>query len=166
MAFMNTLVTRGRGEIVVTQTGGSTAMGRISKELAMAGDSPSPLQVQLDVLGKRLGGIALALVGLLGFLEYLRSVDLAHALLDAIALAVAAVPEGLPAVVTVTLALGMHRMAQQRAIIKRLDQRRNARLNNRNLLRQNRHADAQSDDCACPFFSRPAFCGIGGRLWQ
>ena len=120
MAFMNTLVTRGRGEVVVTQTAASTAMGRISKELAAASDSPSPLQVQLDVLGKRLGGIALALVGLLGFLEYLRSVDLAHALLDAIALAVAAVPEGLPAVVTVTLALGMHRMAQQRAIVKRL----------------------------------------------
>jgi|RhiMetdeSRZDD1v2_1073273.scaffolds.fasta_scaffold14287_4 Ca2+-transporting ATPase len=120
MAFMNTLVTRGRGEIVVTHTAAATAMGRISKELAAASDSPSPLQVQLDVLGKRLGGIALALVGVLGFLEYLRSVDLAHALLDAIALAVAAVPEGLPAVVTVTLALGMHRMAQQRAIVKRL----------------------------------------------
>ena len=120
MAFMNTLMTRGRGEIVVTQTAASTAMGRISKELAATGDSDSPLQVQLHVLGKRLGGIALTLVGLLGFLEYLRSFDLAHALLDAIALAVAAVPEGLPAVVTVTLALGMHRMAQQRAIVKRL----------------------------------------------
>jgi Ca2+-transporting ATPase len=120
MAFMNTLVTRGRGAILVTQTGPSTAVGRISKELIAASDSPSPLQVQLDVLGKRLGGIALVLVALLGFLEYLRSVDLAHALLDAIALAVAAVPEGLPAVVTVTLALGMHRMAQQRAIVKRL----------------------------------------------
>ena len=120
MTFMNTLATRGRGEIVVTHTAASTAMGRIAKQLAAATDSPSPLQVQLDVLGKRLGSIALALVGLLGFLEYLRSVDLAHALLDAIALAVAAVPEGLPAVVTVTLALGMHRMAEQRAIVKRL----------------------------------------------
>ncbi len=120
MAFMNTLVTRGRGELLVTQTGASTAMGSISKELAAAKEGPSPLQVQLDVLGKRLGGIALALVGLLSFLEYLRSADVAHALLDAVALAVAAVPEGLPAVVTITLALGMHRMAKQRAIVKRL----------------------------------------------
>lgn len=120
MAFMNTLMTRGRGEIVVTRTAASTVMGTISKELTTASDAQSPLQVQLDVLGKRLGGIALVLVGLLGFLEYLRSADLAHALLDAIALAVAAVPEGLPAVVTVTLALGMHRMAQQHAIVKRL----------------------------------------------
>ena len=120
MAFMNTLMTRGRGEIAVTRTAASTVMGRISKELTAASDSKSPLQVQLDVLGKRLGGIALVLVGLLGFLEYLRSTDLAHALLDAIALAVAAVPEGLPAVVTVTLALGMHQMAQQHAIVKRL----------------------------------------------
>jgi Ca2+-transporting ATPase len=120
MAFMNTLVTRGRAEIAVTHTAAFTAMGRISKELAVAESSRSPLQEQLDLLGKRLGIIALTLVGLLGFLEYLRSVDLVHALLDSIALAVAAVPEGLPAVVTVTLALGMHRMAQQRAIVKRL----------------------------------------------
>jgi Ca2+-transporting ATPase len=120
MAFMNTLMTQGRGELVVTHTGGATAMGRVSRELAATDDTVSPLQIQLDVLGKRLGGIALALVGLLGFLEYLRSVDLSHALLDAVALAVAAVPEGLPAVVTIALALGMHRMAQQRAIIKRL----------------------------------------------
>jgi Ca2+-transporting ATPase len=120
MAFMNTLMTRGRAEIVVTQTAGATIMGRISRELATAVESESPLQLQLGVLGRRLGAIALALIALLGFLEYLRNYDLAHALLDAIALAVAAVPEGLPAVVTVTLALGMHRMAKQHAIVKQL----------------------------------------------
>jgi Ca2+-transporting ATPase len=118
--FMNTLVARGRCEMVVTQTGAETVVGRISTELATTKEAPSPLQVQLDTLGKRLGGIALTLVALLGFLEYLRSRDIAHALIDAIALSVAAVPEGLPAVVTVTLALGMRRMAQQRAIVKRL----------------------------------------------
>jgi P-type Ca2+ transporter type 2C len=118
--FMNTLVARGRCEMVVTQTGAETVVGRISKELEKTKEGPSPLQVQLDMLGKRLGAVALTLVALLGFLEYLRSLNMAHAVLDAIALSVAAVPEGLPAVVTVTLALGMRHMAQQRAIVKRL----------------------------------------------
>ena len=120
MAFMNTLVARGRGELVVTAIGAATAIGRISAELVGTPETPSPLQVQLDVLGKRLGAIALCLVGLLGYLEFLRSHDLTHALLDLVALAVAAVPEGLPAVVTVTLAIGMRRMARQRAIVKKL----------------------------------------------
>ena len=120
MAFMNTLVTHGRAEMVVTAIGPETAMERISRELAKTDEVESPLQLQLDVLGKQLGGIALTLVALLGFLEYLRSVDLAHALLDAIALAIAAVPEGLPVVVPVTLALGMRRMAQHNAIVKKL----------------------------------------------
>jgi Ca2+-transporting ATPase len=120
MAFMNTLVTRGRGELVITSIGAATAVGRISAELVGTRETPSPLQVQLDVLGKRLGAIALCLVGLLGFLEFLRSDDVTHALLDVVALAVAAVPEGLPAVVTVTLAIGMRRMARQRAIVKKL----------------------------------------------
>jgi Ca2+-transporting ATPase len=119
-AFMNTLVVRGRCEMVVTQTGVETVVGGISRELATTEEGRSPLQVQLDRLGKRLGGIALTLVTLLGFLEYLRSANIGEALIDAIALAVAAVPEGLPAVVTITLALGMRHMAQRHAIVKRL----------------------------------------------
>ncbi len=120
MVYMNTLVTRGRAEILVTATGAGTEMGRISLELASTTEAPTPLQVQLDQLGKRLGAIALTLVGLLSFLEFLRGTDLAHIALDAIALAVAAMPEGLPVVVTVTLALGMRNMAHHRAIVKRL----------------------------------------------
>lgn len=120
MVFMNTLITRGRGELILTATGEGTEMGRLSQVLASTYEAPTPLQVQLDQLGKRLGAIALILVGLLSFLEYLRGSNLAHIAMDAIALSVAAMPEGLPVVVTVTLALGMHTMARQRAIVKRL----------------------------------------------
>ncbi len=120
MAYMNTLVTRGRAEVIVTATGSNTEMGCLSQELAASDEVPTPLQIQLDRLGKRLGAIALTLVGLLSFLQFLRGADLVHIVLDAIALAVAAMPEGLPVVVTVTLALGMHKMARQHAIVKRL----------------------------------------------
>ena len=120
LAYMNTLLTRGRAELVVTATGPSTEMGRLSQELAATEEVATPLQVQLDRLGKRLGAIALTLVGLLSFLQFLRGADLVHIVIDAIALSVAALPEGLPVVVTVTLALGMHKMARQNAIVKRL----------------------------------------------
>ena len=120
LAYMNTLLTRGRAESLVTATGASTEMGRLSQELAATEEVATPLQVQLDRLGKCLGAIALTLVGLLSFLQYLRGAELVHIVIDAIALAVAAMPEGLPVVVTVTLALGMHKMARQHAIVKRL----------------------------------------------
>lgn len=120
MMYMNTMLTRGRAELVVTATGIRTEMGRLSEELAATEEPPTPLQVQLDSLGKRLGVIALTLVGLLSFLEWLRGDKVTEIILTAIALGVAAMPEGLPVVVTVTLALGMHKMAQQRAIVKRL----------------------------------------------
>jgi len=120
MVFMNTLITRGRGEVIVTTTGEGTEMGRLSVALASTTEAPTPLQIQLDKLGKRLGAIALTLVGLLSFMEYMRGSNLAHIAMDAIALSVAAMPEGLPVVVTVTLALGMRNMARQQAIVKRL----------------------------------------------
>jgi P-type Ca2+ transporter type 2C len=120
MLYMNTLLTRGRAEMIVTATGAQTEMGQLSQELAATPELPTPLQVQLDQLGKRLGAIALALVGLLSALALWRGDSLAHIALDAIALAVAAMPEGLPVVVTVTLALGMRNMARHQAIVKRL----------------------------------------------
>ncbi len=120
LAYMNTLLTRGRAELIVTATGLRTEMGRLSQELAATEEVATPLQVQLDRLGKRLGSIALTLVALLSFLQLLRGAGLVHIMLDAIALSVAAMPEGLPVVVTVTLALGMHKMARQHAIVKRL----------------------------------------------
>jgi len=120
MCYMNTMLTRGRAELVVTATGIRTEMGHLSEELAAMEEAPTPLQIQLDRLGKRLGTIALTLVGLLSFLQLLRGIEVTHIILEAIALGVAAMPEGLPVVVTVTLALGMHKMARQRAVVKRL----------------------------------------------
>ena len=120
MLYMNTLLTRGRAEIIITATGAQTEMGQLSQELAATPEVPTPLQLQLDQLGKRLGATALTLVGLLSAMAFWRGDDLAHIALDAIALAVAAMPEGLPVVVTVTLALGMRNMARHQAIVKRL----------------------------------------------
>jgi Ca2+-transporting ATPase len=120
MAFMNTVVTRGRAELRVTATGMATEMGRLSGMLADAEASPTPLQIQLDALGRRLALIAGLVIALIFALGIGRGASLVETMLTSIALAVAAIPEGLPAVVTVTLALGMHRMAQQRAIVKRL----------------------------------------------
>ncbi len=120
MVFMNTVVTRGRIEAVVTATGMHTEMGKIAGLLAEAAESATPLQVQLDHLGKRLAALAGVVVALIFAIGLLRGDDLVQTAMTAIALAVAAIPEGLPAVVTVTLALGMHRMAKRHAIVKKL----------------------------------------------
>ncbi len=120
MVFMNTVVTRGRIEALVAATGMHTEMGRISGLLEAALEQPTPLQVQIDALGKSLAGIAGAVVTLIFGLGILRGDPLTQTIMTSIALAVAAIPEGLPAVVTVTLAIGMHRMAGKRAIVKKL----------------------------------------------
>ena len=120
MVFMNTVVTRGRIEAVVTATGMKTEMGRLAGLLAETAEGETPLQQQLDGLGKRLALIASAVVGVMFVVGVMRGDPLAQTAMTAIALAVAAIPEGLPAVVTVTLALGMHRMAKRNAIVKKL----------------------------------------------
>ena len=120
MLYMNTAVVRGRAEMLVTATGMNTEIGKLANLLAQTEDEATPLQIQLDSLGKRLALLALAIVLILFASALLRGEPLIETAFTAIALAVAAIPEGLPAVVTVTLALGMHRMAKQRAIVKRL----------------------------------------------
>ena len=120
MVFMNTVITRGRIEAVVTATGMHTEMGRLAGLLAETAEGETPLQIQLDGLGKRLAIIATVVVGLMFFMGLMRGDELIKTAMTAIALAVAAIPEGLPAVVTVTLALGMHRMAKRNAIVKKL----------------------------------------------
>jgi Ca2+-transporting ATPase len=120
MLFMNTVMTRGRAEMLVVATGMKTEMGSIAEMIAEAPDSLTPLQKQIDALGKRLAGIAGVVVSVILVLNIARGAPWAEAAMTAVALAVAAVPEGLPAVVTVTLAIGMWRMARKRAILKKL----------------------------------------------
>ncbi|MBD3618123.1 MAG: HAD-IC family P-type ATPase [Chromatiales bacterium] len=120
MLYMNTVVTRGRGEMLVVATGMRTEMGAIAELIAEAPDRQTPLQQQLDVLGKRLAAIAAVVVLAIFALSLWHGIPWSEAAMTAVALAVAAVPEGLPAVVTVTLAIGMWRMARKRAILKRL----------------------------------------------
>ncbi len=120
MAFMNSVITRGRAELLITATGMNTEMGRLASLLETTLEAPTPLQAQLSQLGKRLAMIALMAVMIVLILGLLRGENLADIILTAIALAVAAIPEGLPAVVTVTLAIGMYRMSQHGAIVKRL----------------------------------------------
>jgi len=120
LAFMNTAVARGRGELLVTRTGMATEIGKVAGLLASVGQQSTPLQRRLDAAGRRIAVIAgLASATVLGVV--LAQGDAwSDAVLTAVALAVAAIPEGLPAVVAVTLAVGAHRMAQRNAIVKRL----------------------------------------------
>ncbi len=120
MLHMNTALTRGRAEMVVTATGMDTEVGQIAGLLADGKEPRTPLQEQLDTLGKRLallGGVA---VSIYVAMALLRGKSLSEVSLRAVALAVATVPEGLPAVLALTLALGVQRMARRNAIVKRL----------------------------------------------
>ena len=120
MVFMNTLVTRGRGELVVTATGPDTEMGLLAELINRTPVPATPLQRQLAQLGRRLaaiGGVAVAAYVVIGLLRGEPWLDV---VLSAVALAVAAVPEGLPVVVTVTLAVGVHQMARRGALVKHL----------------------------------------------
>ena len=109
MLFMNTVLSRGRAELLVTATGMATEMGRITGLLQQAEEAMTPLQLQLDTLGRKLAQIAGVVVTLIFLLGWARGEPLSEIILTSIALAVAAIPEGLPAVVTVTLALEIGR---------------------------------------------------------
>ncbi|TFD80616.1 cation-transporting P-type ATPase [Cryobacterium sp. Sr8] len=120
MAYMNTTLTRGRAELIVTATGMQTEVGAIAALLTSGEEPKTPLQIQLDSLGKRIaliGGIAITVYVIIAFMRGEAPGDLA---LSAVALVVATVPEGLPAVLALTLALGVARMARRGAIVKRL----------------------------------------------
>ena len=120
LVFMNTVVTRGRGELVVTTTAMGTEVGRIAGLLEAADAGDTPLQAQLHALGRRLALVAAVAVAVFAALSLIRGDSVTDTVLASVALAVAAIPEGLPAVVTVTLAIGTSQMAKRGAIVKRL----------------------------------------------
>jgi Ca2+-transporting ATPase len=118
--FLGTAVAAGRGVAEVEATGMRTEMGKIAGLLARRGEPPTPLQRQLEAVGRTLLILCLAIVGVVSLLGLLRGQAWVELLLSSVALAVAAVPEGLPAVVTIALALGVQRMAARHAIVRRL----------------------------------------------
>ena len=125
MVFSGTAVTRGHGRAVVTATGMETEMGRVARLLGSTQEQPTPLQREVHRIGRMLGlaviVIAIVVMGtILVTADVESGTDLVDVLLVGVSLAVAAVPEGLPAVLSVVLALGVQRMAHQRAIVKRL----------------------------------------------
>jgi P-type Ca2+ transporter type 2C len=139
-AFMSTLITYGRGKGVVIHTGMSTQIGHIAEMLQSYEDEATPLQQKLDQLGRTLGMAALAICGFIFLYGLIRDTQLGQLFTEgaaayftpehteeivelfmiAISLAIAAVPEGLPAVVTICLALGMQRMIKRNALIRKL----------------------------------------------
>ena len=120
MAFMTSYVTSGRGRGIVTATGMGTEIGRIAAMIHEAPEEETPLQKRLGELGKILSLTAVALCAVLFVLAVVQKRDVMEMLITAISLAVAAVPEGLPAVVTIVLALSVTRMAKAGTIVRKL----------------------------------------------
>jgi len=118
--FMGTLVNSGRGQGLAVSTGMHTQIGLIAEMLQNVEEETTPLQKRLDGLGKILGGSALAVCALVFVLGWMRGHAPLEMFMLAVGLAIAAVPEGLPAVVTISLALGMREMVKRHALIRRL----------------------------------------------
>lgn len=120
MVWMGTAVTYGRGTAIVVSTGMATELGRIASSLRNVRPEPTPLQKKLGQLGRSLAVAAVAIVAVVFALGVYRGEDTKVMLMTALSLAVAVVPEGLPAVATVALALGARRMFQRQALIRKL----------------------------------------------
>ena len=120
MIFLGTSIVGGSGRAVVVATGMNTEVGHIAELLHTAASDETPLQKRLDLVATRLLWACLGIVIVVFALGALRGVALFELFLGAVSLAVAAIPEGLPAVVTVALALGMQRMARRNALVRRL----------------------------------------------
>jgi len=120
MCYMGTMITRGKGVAVVADTGMQTEMGLIADLIHSAEETETPLQMRLEQLGKILVYVALAITAVVVVTGILHGQNIYDMFLAGVSLAVAAIPEGLPAIVTVALALGVQRMIKRRAIVRKL----------------------------------------------
>ena len=120
MVYLGTAVVAGTGVAIVTGTGIATELGRIGQLVAIAGERDTPLERQVETLGRRLIGLVLVMCGVIGAVGILHGQPIGLMLETAISLAVAAVPEGLPAVTTLALAMGLWRLARAGALVRRL----------------------------------------------
>ena len=120
MGFSSTIVTYGRGRGIVTATGHTTEIGNIAVKIQTYDDEETPLQLKLNQLGKVLGTLTIAICIIVFMVGILQGRHILKMVLTSISLAVAAIPEGLPAIVTIVLSIGMNRMAGKNAIVKKL----------------------------------------------
>lgn len=120
MLFMGTSVTSGKGTCVIVATGMNTELGKIAGLIQKAGKEETPLQKKLEAFGKKLVYLCLGIVTIVFLLELWRKDPLLEAFLTSVSLAVAAIPEGLPAIVTIALALGVQRMVKRHVLIRKL----------------------------------------------
>ena len=119
-AFMGTMVTYGRGKAIAVATGMHTQFGLIAEMIQSYEEEATPLQRKLDQLGHWLGIACLVICGIVGLVGVLRGLPILEMFMTAVSLAIAAVPEGLPAVVTICLAMGMQEMIRRHALIRKL----------------------------------------------
>jgi Ca2+-transporting ATPase len=120
MVYMGTNITYGRGQVVITETGMNTELGHIAEMIQSVVEEMTPLQRRLAQLGKTLAWLSLFIVAAVVLLGWIRGEELEVLFLTGISMAVAAVPESLPAVVTITLALGSQRLLKRQALIREL----------------------------------------------
>lgn len=120
MGFLGTVAVSGKGYMIVTETGLQTELGKIASLLQGGKEEQTPLQIRLEELGHRLVWICLGVVALVFALGFFRGQPLVENLLISISLAVAAIPEGLPAIVTIALSIGVRKMAKRNALVRRL----------------------------------------------
>ncbi len=120
MVFMNTIVSRGRATAIVVNTGMDTEIGKIAKSIQDQDAPITPLQKKLNIVAKNLGIAAIAISGAVFFIGLFKGETLIEMFTTSVSLAVAAVPEGLPAVVTITLAIGLTKLVKVKSIVRRL----------------------------------------------